>query len=102
MNKTIATKPAFAKLVAYEILCSNAKKDETANKPTIGTAADTKMERFGNSDGENDDIVKRIKMPEMIVASTIIMSLVLRFLGGEEGEDVDEDIDSEDLIITSK
>lgn len=50
------------------------------------------MERFGNSDGEKDEIVKRIKIPEIIVASTIIMSLVLRFLDGEEGEDDDEDI----------
>lgn len=50
------------------------------------------MERFGNSDGEKDDIVKRIKIPEMIVASTMIMSLVLRFLEGEEGEDGDDDI----------
>jgi hypothetical protein len=70
MKSTIATKPAFAKFLANEILCSKAKKEEIANKPTIGTAADTKMERFGNSNGEKEDIVKRIKISEMTVAST--------------------------------
>jgi hypothetical protein len=91
IKSTIDIKPAFAKFLAYEILCSNAKKDEIANKPTIGTAADTKMERFGNSNGEKEDIVKRIKIPEMTVASTMIMSLALRFVDGEE-EDGDDDI----------
>jgi hypothetical protein len=91
IKTTIATKPAFAKFFAYEILCSNAKKDEIANKPTIGTAADTNTERFGNSNGEKEEIVKRIKMPEMTVASTIIMSLALRCVDGE-GEDGDDDI----------
>jgi hypothetical protein len=49
------------------------------------------MERFGNSNGEKEDIVKRIKIPEMTVASTMIMSLALRFVDGEE-EDGDDDI----------
>jgi hypothetical protein len=90
IKSTIATKPAFAKFLAYEILCSNAKKDEIANKPTIGTADETKTERFGNSNGEKEDIVNRIKIPEMTVASTMIMSLALRFVEGEE--EVDDDI----------
>ena len=34
----IPTNPALANFRAYEILSSNAKKDETANKPTMGTA----------------------------------------------------------------
>jgi len=91
MKSTIAIKPAFAKLRAYEILCSNTKKDEMANKPTIGTAADTNTDRFGNSKGENEDIVKRIRIPEMTVASTIIISFALRCVGGED-EDGDDDI----------
>jgi hypothetical protein len=72
-------------------LSSNAKNDEIANRPTIGTAADTKTDLFGNSKGEKDDIVKSIKMPEMTVASTMIMSLVLKLLEGpeeKEGEDI--------------
>jgi hypothetical protein len=90
MKSTIATKPAFAKLRAYEIFCSNTKKDEIANKPTIGTAADTKTDRFGNSNGEKEDIVKRIKIPEMTVASTMIMSFALRYVDGEEDGDDDD------------
>jgi len=77
---TIATNPALANFLAYEILSSNAKKDEIANKLTMGTADDTKTDLFGNSKEENDDIVKRIKMPEITVASTMIMSLVLRLV----------------------
>ena len=46
---TIATKPALANFLAYEILSSNAKKDEIANNPTMGTADETKTDLFGNS-----------------------------------------------------
>jgi hypothetical protein len=101
MKITMATNPALANFLAYEILSSNPKKEEIAKRPTIGTAADTNTDLFGNSNGENDDIVKSIKMPEMTVASTMIMSFALRFgdvpeeaLGeaegdvGKEGEDI--------------
>jgi hypothetical protein len=91
IKSTIATNPAFANLLAYEILSSNAKKEEIANRPTIGTAADTKTDLFGNSNGEKDDIVKSIKMPEMTVASTMIMSLVLRLLGEPDEASVEEE-----------
>jgi hypothetical protein len=98
MKITIATNPALANFLAYEILSSNAKKEERANKPTIGTAVDTNTDLFGNSNGEKDDIVRSIKMPEITVASTMIMSLALRFvdgpdeavLGDEEGDDGEE------------
>jgi len=93
MKITIATNPALANFLAYEILSSNAKKDETANKPTMGTADETNTDLFGNSKGENDDIVNSIKMPEITVASTRMMSLVLRLvdvpdeaLGEAEGD----------------
>ena len=93
MKITIATNPALANFLAYEILSSNAKKEETAKRPTIGTAADTKTDLFGNSNGEKDDIVRSIKIPEITVASTMIMSLAFRFVDGpdealgEEGGD---------------
>jgi hypothetical protein len=77
---TIATNPLLANFLAYEILSSSAKKDETANKPTIGTADDTNTDLFGNSNGENEDIVRSIKIPEITVASTMMMSLMLRLL----------------------
>ena len=84
MKITMATKPALANFLAYEILSSNAKKEEIAKRPTIGTAADTKTDLFGNSNGEKDDIVKSIKMPEITVASTMIMSFALGFAEGPE------------------
>lgn len=84
MKITIATNPALANFLAYEILSSNAKKEEIANRPTIGTAADTKTDLFGNSKGEKDDIVRSIRMPEITVASTMIMSLALRFVAGPD------------------
>lgn len=90
---TIPTNPALANFRAYEILSSNAKKAETANKPTIGTADETNTDLFGNSKGENDDIVNSIKIPEITVASTRMMSLALRVvddpdeaLGEAEGD----------------
>ena len=94
MKSTIVTNPAFANFLAWEVLSSNAKKDEIANRPTIGTADDTKTDLFGNSKGEKDDIVKSIKMPEITVASTMIMSLALRFADGPEeaGEEEGDDI----------
>lgn len=63
-----------------------------ANKPTIGTAVDTKRERFGNSAGENDDIVRRIRIPDMTVAFTIIRSLRLKSVFGFEEAEEDDDI----------
>jgi hypothetical protein len=84
MKITMATKPVLANFLAYEILSPNAKKEEIAKRPTIGTAADTKTDLFGNSNGEKDDIVKSIKMPEITVASTMIMSFALRFAEGPE------------------
>lgn len=93
MKITMAKNPALANFLAYEILSSNAKKDETANKPTIGTADETKTDLFGNSKGENDDIVSSIKIPEIIVASTMIISFVLRLedVPEEALGEVDED-----------
>ena len=74
-------------------MSSNAKNDEIANKPTIGTAADTKTDLFGNSNGEKDEIVRSIKMPEITVASTMIMSLALRFVDGPDEAVGEEDGD---------
>lgn len=102
MKITIATNPALANFLAYEILSSNAKKEEIANRPTIGTAADTNTDLFGNSNGEKDDIVRSIKMPEITVASTMIMSLALRFVDGPDEavgeEEGDEGKEGEDIF----
>jgi hypothetical protein len=104
MKSTIHMNPIFANFLAGEILFSNAKMDEIAKSPTIGTAADTKIDRFGNSNGEKDDIVKSIRIPEMTVASTMIISLELRFMdgpedAGEEEDDGVEDVDGDDIFV---
>ncbi len=92
---TIATNPALANFLAYRTLSSNANNEEIANKPTIGTAEDTKTDLFGNSKGEKDEIVKSIKMPEITVASTMIMSLALRHAAEELDEASEEEDDEE-------
>jgi hypothetical protein len=83
INITIIIKPTFANFLALSILLLPSKTSiaEKANTATIGTVIDTKMDRFGNSDGENEEIVRRIKRPEIIVASAKIMSLESRFSG---------------------
>jgi hypothetical protein len=98
MKITMATNPALANFLAYEILSSNAKKEEIANRPTIGTAADTNTDLFGNSNGEKDDMVKSIKMPEITVASTMIMSLALRFGDASDGGEGDVGKEGEDIF----
>jgi hypothetical protein len=102
MKITIATNPALQNFLAYEILFSNAKKEEIANRPTIGAAADTKTDLFGNSNGEKDDIVKSIRMPEITVASTMTISLPLRFVDSPdevlEEDEGDEGEDGEDIF----
>jgi hypothetical protein len=42
---------------------------------TLRTARVTKIERFGNSPGEKDDMVSRISIPLLIVELIIIRSL---------------------------
>jgi hypothetical protein len=98
MKITIATNPALANFLAYEILSSNPKKEEIAKRPTIGTAADTNTDLFGNSNGEKDDMVKSIKMPEITVASTMIMSLALRFGDAPDGAEGDVGKEGEDIF----
>ncbi|MDQ3847650.1 MAG: hypothetical protein M3261_01690 [Thermoproteota archaeon] len=88
---TIATNPALANFLAHRTLLSNANKEEIAKRPTIGTAEDTKTDLFGNSKGEKDEIVKSIKMPEITVASTIMMSLAVM-----DVEELDEASEEED------
>ena len=102
---TIATNPAFANFLADTTLPSKANKDEIAKRATIGTAADTKTDLFGNSKGEKDDIVKSIRMPEITVASTMIISLALRLADEFEeellGEDDEPDKGGDILCLTT-
>jgi hypothetical protein len=72
INPIIITNPSFVNFLAFSISCFNVSIAEKANTATIGTVIGTNRDLFGNSTGENEEIVRRIKMPEIIVASTCI------------------------------
>jgi hypothetical protein len=42
---------------------------ETENNAIAGMIRDTNIDLLGNSKGENDEIVRRIRMPAIIAAS---------------------------------
>jgi hypothetical protein len=44
---------------------------ETENNAIAGIIMDTNIDLFGNSKGENDEVVKRIRMPAIIAASVL-------------------------------
>ena len=49
-------------------------------KITIITAIETKIDRLGNSEGEKDEIVSKIKNPPIIVESRVTRVLVSKCL----------------------
>ena len=77
INPIINTKPPLANLFALSILFSRTLNAENANTATIGTVIDTKIDLLGNSTGENEEIVRRINRPEIIVVSIRMMSLLV-------------------------
>ncbi len=68
MNAIIDTNPILLNFMAFSILSCRLKKHAAENKITIITAMDTKIERLGNSAGENEEIVNKIRNPPIIVA----------------------------------
>jgi len=62
-------------LLAFFRLSDNTYKDDTEKNMTLRTASVTKIERFGNSPGENEEMVNRIRIPLIIVELTIMRSL---------------------------
>jgi hypothetical protein len=78
INPIINTKPPMLNLLALSVLFSKTSIAEKANTATIGTVIDMKIDLLGNSAGENEEIVRRIKRPESIVTSIRIMSLPQR------------------------
>lgn len=68
MNSIIDTNPILLNFMAFSILSCRLKKHAVENKITIITAMDTKIERLGNSAGENEEIVNKIRNPPIIVA----------------------------------
>jgi hypothetical protein len=78
INPIINTKPPMLNLLALSVLFSKTSIAEKANTATIGTVIEIKIDLLGNSAGEKEEIVRRIKRPESIVTSIRIMSLPLR------------------------
>ena len=68
-------KPPLLSFIARSILFSKTSIAEKAKTATIGTVIDMKIDLLGNSAGENEEMVRRIKRPESIVTSIRIMSL---------------------------
>ena len=62
-------------ILAFFKLSDNTYKDDVEKNMTLRTARVTKIERFGNSTGENEEMVNRISIPLIIVELTIMRSL---------------------------
>ena len=76
INAIMDINPILLNFIAFSILSPRLKKHALENKITIITAIDTKIERLGNSVGENEEIVNNIRNPPIIVESRVIRVLV--------------------------
>jgi hypothetical protein len=80
INAIMDMNPILLNLIAFSILSCKLKKHAIENRITIITAIETKIERLGNSAGENEEIVNKIRNPPIIVALRLTMVLISRFL----------------------
>ncbi len=62
-------------ILAFFKLSDNTYKLDIEKNMTLRTASVTKIERFGNSPGEKEEMVNRISIPLIIVELTIMRSL---------------------------
>src|SRR6185437_7322786 len=76
INAIMDMNPILLNFIAFSILSPRLKKHALENKITIITAIDTKIERLGNSLGENEEIVNNIRNPPIIVESRVIRVLI--------------------------
>lgn len=67
-------------ILAFLTSSDNTYKDDIEKNMTLITARVTKIERFGNSPGEKEEIVDRISIPLIIVELTIRRSWVSNFI----------------------
>jgi hypothetical protein len=79
INAIMDINPILLNFIAFSILSCKLKKHAIENIITIITAIETKIERLGNSEGENEEIVNKIRNPPIIVALSVIRVLVSRF-----------------------
>jgi hypothetical protein len=80
MNAITDTNPILLNFIAFSILLFKLKKHAIEKKITIITAIDTKTERLGNSEGEKEDIVSKIRNPPIIVESRVTRVLISKCL----------------------
>jgi hypothetical protein len=69
MNPINHQNPAFASLLPKSSLLFRIKIEEIENNTIAGIIRDTNMDLFGNSKGENDEMVSRISIPAITAAS---------------------------------
>ena len=67
-------------ILAFFKLFDNTYKDDIEKNMTLRTARVIKIGRFGNSPGENEEMVNRISIPLIIVELTIMGSLDSNFI----------------------
>lgn len=67
-------------ILAFFTSSDNTYKDDIEKNMTLRTARVTKIERFGNSPGEKEEMVNRISIPLIIVELTIMRSLASNFI----------------------
>jgi hypothetical protein len=70
MNPINQYNPAFANLFPIINFFSMTHRAETENNVIAGIIRDTNIDLLGNSKGEKEEIVRRIRMPAIIAASS--------------------------------
>lgn len=80
INAIIDKKPIFEKHIAFFSLLNKKKNEAIEKNITIVTAIKTNIDRFGNSEGEKDEIVNKIKKPPIMVESIKKISLGSMFI----------------------
>jgi hypothetical protein len=66
--------------LAFLTSSDNTYKDDIEKNMTLRTARVTKIEWFGNSPGEKEEMVDRISIPLIIVELTIMRSRASNFI----------------------
>jgi hypothetical protein len=67
INAIMVINPILLSLIAFFVLLLRLRKQAVAKIITMVTAMETNIERLGNSVGEKEEIVNKIKNPPIIV-----------------------------------
>jgi len=80
INNIIETNPIFENKVPLLLLSFKKQKHAIEKIMTMATAMVTKIDRLGNSEGEKEEMVSKIKKPPIIVALIIKRSFESMFI----------------------